>query len=171
MRERDVDAGPAVSRAAYEKLKRAASLFQIWYEDMSSARKRKNDSLGGSGPRTRAQNKAATARFYLASAPVPGQDDAGDKRYQEISHQQPAGGARPEQYIIIPTPLCPKACRTLILLTMQENRALAGRVKNPYRRSRRTSVAEPSKRKKEGLSTIATAPVRPTPHHSRFPPH
>jgi len=29
---------------------------------------------------------------------------------------------------------CPKACRTLILLTVQENRALAGRVKNPYQR-------------------------------------
>jgi hypothetical protein len=36
--------------------------------------------------------------------------------------------------IIIPTPLCPKACRTLNFLTVQENRALAGRVKNPYRR-------------------------------------
>jgi hypothetical protein len=40
-------------------------------------------------------------------------------------------------YIIIPTPLCPKACRTLNFLTVQENRALAGRVKSPYRRSRK----------------------------------
>jgi hypothetical protein len=39
--------------------------------------------------------------------------------------------------IIIPTPLCPKACRTLNFLTVQENRALAGRVKSPYRRSRK----------------------------------
>jgi hypothetical protein len=35
------------------------------------------------------------------------------------------------EFIIIPTPLCPKACRTLNFLTVQENRALAGRVKKP----------------------------------------
>jgi len=35
--------------------------------------------------------------------------------------------------IIIPTPLCPKACRTLNQLAVQENRVFANRVKNPYR--------------------------------------
>ena len=32
--------------------------------------------------------------------------------------------------IIIPTPLCPRACRTFKLFTVQENRALASRMKN-----------------------------------------
>ena len=36
-------------------------------------------------------------------------------------------------FIIILTPLCPRACRTFKLFTVQENRALVGRVKNLYR--------------------------------------
>ena len=56
---------------------------------------------------------------------------------------------------IIPAPLCPRACRTFNLFTVQENRALASRMKNLYRWSKEKAlVNEPAHTKGEGLSAF-----------------